>query len=317
MSIIASIQVYNFHLIISYLSEGIRIVPFVDNRQRYFNSKAKYLPRIESGVSFMEMVGKRHILFGTQNSTLTGFNLLDEFKDSNKSKVEFPFHDISQIAIDKKQGDLFAFSDNKGFLEIDISSNFNPNTVKELPSKFLDQVHNPIISNIETLAYDLLISVRNFGIASIPLKDSNPSIIKLSKEVRSTDPQDAKKIIYDDLIAIADCVEGLLLYNYKSKKFDKRIMLPNNDFPQQIEIIYSEIIIKGSRGLYQYSLKDQELSVLREGKIGAIATYYDYIFFTSKGNVFVIAINNSFKQHNFRLNRQNLDFDFEKIYTKM
>lgn len=311
MSIISSICVYNFHLIISYLRGGVRIVPFKDNRNLFYASKARYLDILENGSGLLEMQGNKHILFGTQNGDLKGYNLSRKNESQQFSIIELPIHDISQITIDYQQKDLFAYSENNGFLEINISSQLYPQIKNEIIPEFQKKIINPVISNMEALDNGLLISVRNYGVASVAIKTGKSN----KNDIRLEDPQDARRVHHSDIIAIAD-IEGLVLYDMKQEKTNRKINLPNNDFPQQLEVAYGSIIIKGAYGLYIYSLKNNKLITLVEGKIGAITTYYDYVFFTQKGKVFSLTLNNTFEQHGFQLNTKNLDFEFEKITSK-
>ena len=99
-------------------------------------------------------------------------------------------------------------------------------------------------------------------------------------EIRTSDPQDAKKITNRNYLVIADSEEGIIIFDIQQNQNFKKIKLPNNDFPQQIEMSFGVVIIKGIQGLYAYHIQSNKLEILRQGKIGTFAVYYDYIFFT-------------------------------------
>lgn len=323
MRIITSIYVYNSHLIISYLKEGIKIIPFSDNRKgsSFYKSKTKYVSEIIEANSLIELQGNKHILFGTQNCTLTSYDLINgEAKSVYRDDLEFYSEDISQLAVNyrSQKHNLFTFSEQEGFSEIDISSRAHLKFTKKYTPKFLEQISYPVISNMVPYSDYLLISVRNFGIAPVSLftNDNEVTDYYLKEAVETEDAQDAKKMPRSYIIAIADSEAGLILYDFKNNEVFRTVKLPNHDFPQQIEIIYSDIIIKGSQGIYSYSLKSNKLSVLREGKIGALTTYYDYIFFSNKGKVFLITPDNVSKQRDFNLETEGIDLEFKTIQRK-
>jgi hypothetical protein len=311
MSIIASIYVYNFHIIISYLGGGVRIVPFKDNRDKYRHSKAIYSEEISHNTALMELQAKRHILFGTENSKLTSYDLrFPSVPIFQKSKiVGIPLTEMSQLSINYQSNNLYALSEGKGIFEINISNPQNTKINSKIIPKVFEMFSDPVVSNMEASFDDLLLSIRNYGVCNINISTTKHYE---RKEIRTEDPQDVKKVARYNIIAVADSEDGLLLFNFTQNKPMKQIKLPNNDFPQQIELVGSVIVLKGAQGLYAYHFNQSECVVLREGKIGALASYYDYIFFSSKGKLFSLLLNNSFERHGFLINHNKIDLELLK-----
>ncbi|MDI1234444.1 MAG: hypothetical protein PSX81_09190 [bacterium] len=308
MKIVASIYAYNFHLIVSYLNDGIRIIPFKDNRSKFFNSKAEYSFDIPNIYALTELQAKSHILYGTSEQKLTSFNLATESKFSFQTinEHQIPITDVSQLSINYKQNNLFALSENKGIFQIDISNSHNPKIDKKIIPEAFEKLGQPVVSNIESTDNNLFIAIRNFGVTNIVI---DKQIHKERKELRSEDPQDVKRLSYHNIIVVADSQDGLILYDFDNSKLIKKIQLPNSDFPQQIETTSAAIIIKGISGLYAYYLTNNRLITLREGKIGALTLYYDYIFFTSKGKLFSMTINDSFDKHGFTYDKDRIELE--------
>lgn len=311
MKIIASIYAYNYHLIVSYLNEGIQIVPFKDNRSKYYNSKVEYPFEIKNINALTELQANKHILYGSNESKLTSFNLLNSksFETPYLSQSQIPLDNISQLAINYKQLNLFALSDTKGIFQIDISHPRHQEIIRNFVPSAFEKIGNPAVSNIESSKDNLLIAIRNFGVVNISIDKQRHHE---RKELRSEDPQDVKRLGYHNLIVVADSEEGLILYDFQNSRQLKKIKLPNNDFPQQIETTSAAIIIKGAFGLYAYYFTHDRLLVLSEGKLGALTIYYDYIFFSSKGKLFSLTINDSFERHGFNYDKQKLDMELIK-----
>ena len=311
MKIIASIYIYNFHIFISYLDDGINIIPFKDNRSLFFNSKAKYLDEIPNINSLTELQAKSHILFGTSESELVGYDLISENIDNyfnNDRKIVID--DVTQLSIYYQQNTLYAFAEEKGIFQFDISKPRFPQMCNKFVPRVFEKIGQPVVSNIESGENSLLIAIRNFGVSNITLEKGNYSH---EIELRSEDPQDVKRFFNHKLLAVADSQEGLLLYDFSSNNLIKKIKLPNGDFPQQLEIINTTIIIKGTLGLYAYHPSHDKFMVLRDGKIGAMAVYYDYIFFTSKGKIFTLSLTDSFVRHGFTFDSQKFELELLKL----
>jgi hypothetical protein len=219
--------------------------------------------------------------------------------------------DISQLTINYNQDNLYALSESKGIVQLDISHSRYQEVMSNYTPSILEREGSFTVSNIESSFNYLLIAVRNFGVINTIIDNGD---YLNEKELRSEDPQDVKYLKHQNLIVVADSEEGIIVYESGSVKPIKKVKLPNNDFPQQIEVSGGIIIIKGTVGLYAYYVSNGALLVLRDGKVGALAVYYDYVFFTSKGKVYSLTLGNSFENHGFSYDKR--EFDLELIRNK-
>lgn len=308
MKIITSIYIYNFHLFVSTLKDGLMIMPFGDNRKRFYNSNISYSRVIESEKTISELQGINHVLYGSKDNKLTAIDLVSHHKSKyfDQSNQISQLNDITQISLDSIERSLYALSDNKGIFKINTNNFFKENIEQSFIPKIFDKIGNPVIANIEAKNRNIFLAIRNYGVSVL---DSQNSIILERKEIRTSDPQDVKRIGNLNYLAIADSEDGIIIYDLEKNEFYKKIKLPNNDFPQQIEIVFGVVIIKGTFGLYAYHIKMNKLEVLREGKIGTFAVYYDYIFFSNKGKIFALTLNNGFERHKFTISRDIFDVE--------
>lgn len=319
MKIIVSLYAYNFHLFVSYLKGGLEILPFRDNRIKIFKREIDYKVEIPIDNSLTELQAENDVLYGSSESKLKVFDLGEksEFINFNNNSSEFydTPNDILQITLSRIKHNLFALSESKGIVQMIMSNKSyfqesNPskiyNKVRKnfIPSTF-DKIGNPTVSNMEINDNNLLISLRNHGVENIFI---SKGIFSELSSIRSSDPQDVKNINSLNMIVIADSKDGLVFYDNKYYQRIKKIKLPENDFPQQIEVSFSTVIVKGTKALYKYDYIENKFEVISEGKTGALTSYYDYIFFTKKGNLFLSSINK-------KSERNNLNYDKEKIST--
>lgn len=309
MKIVTSLYVYNFHLIISYLNGGVRFIPFKDNRSRFYNSKVEYPFEIKAFGALTELHANRHVLYGNKDSKLVSIDLLkaDDSELSIGLRKQIIIDDISQIAINYKQHNLYAFSDERGIVQVDISHAKYQEVLSSFIPLSFDKIGNPSISNIESDLDYLLVAIRDYGVLNI---SASKHQLYQNSELRSEDPQDVKRLSAYNLMVVADSEEGVILYDFKNGERIKAIKLPDNDFPQQVEVTTHVIIIKGLLGLYAYYFSSSKLVLIRSGKVGALAIYYDYIFFSSKGKLYSLTLNSSFDKHGF-------DYDREKVSLEL
>jgi hypothetical protein len=286
MEIITSLHIYNFHIIVSYLGSGIKIIPFSDFRYSNYQSKYNktYINEINEKLSLNELSAKKHFLFGTSESKIYDYNLLN-YKKGDHKKLFLPDILSSQLSIDPQYDDLYALSETSGIYDINISNPNYPQIRNTFIPKLFEKLGDPVVSNMITKSKTILLSIRGYGIAS--LRKTDDKIIE-QFEYRSDDPQDVNYFSQHKIIVIADSINGIEFYDHNKNKTIS-FKLPNNDFPQQIEVFYNYLLIKGKFGLYLYNYVNKSFKNIYEGKVGILATYYDYIFFTSKGklNLFI------------------------------
>ena len=303
MKIITAIYAYRFHIVISYLNHGIAIVPFRDKRDK-FHGSVKFKDEFEFPAELIELNAKRNTLFGTSNNSLYSVDLTTNYNSKIEKTISSELFDkkISQLSIDYDLNNLFAYSSNEGIFQLNINNPNEPKLVKTIVPKEFEKIGDPIITNMVTSNSNILISIRNYGTAHLSNQNND---FKDKKTLRSTDPQDVNFISGPNIITIADREEGVLLFHENSTKPFEKIKLPNNDFPQQIGKIHQNIVIKGKYGLYLYNIYHSHLSVIREGKIGTFATFYEYLFFSSSGKIYVQNLNNHFDNNFIDFNEKN------------
>lgn len=313
MKIITSLHIYNFHIIISYLGSGIKIIPFSGLRNRNYQSKfyKEYINEIEGKLSLNELSAKKHFLFGTCESKIYDYNLLS-YKKGDHTKTYLQDVLSNQLSIDPQFDDLYALSENSGIYDINISNPNKPQIRDTFIPKLFEKLGDPVVSNMITKSKIILLSIRGYGIAR--LKKTDNKIIE-QFEYRSEDPQDVNYLPQYDIIVVADSINGIEFFDQNKNKTIS-FKLPNDDFPQQIEVFYNYVLIKGKFGLYLYNYINKSLKNIYEGKVGILATYYDYIFFTSKGKLNIFMPYTSKDNLSFRLNNYNQIELETKTYNK-
>ena len=75
MKIITSINIYNFHLVISYLGKGIDIIPFEDLRSNFRKISGNYIAKIDTETTITEITPFSHHLIGIENFKVKNFSL--------------------------------------------------------------------------------------------------------------------------------------------------------------------------------------------------------------------------------------------------
>ncbi len=127
----------------------------------------------------------------------------------------------------------------------------------------------------------ILLSIRGFGVSKIE---------KTSKEetYRSEDAQDVLFYKKEQIIIVADGIEGLVIFKCREKKPEIKLPLPNYDIPQEIKHFYNHVLIKGKNGLYLLNLNTNKFRVIMEGGVGAFTQYYNYIFYSSNSQIHLL-----------------------------
>lgn len=298
--IIISLEVYNFHLFISYLGEGIDIIRF-DNFQSAFHKvdmkNLNYIEEINSGFSsYTEVNFNKNKLFAIENSKVFSQNLFDELD----KKILLLEDDFEQIYIDKEQHRIDLLT-SKNFIK---SLNTQSLNEKRVQSNFSSIDEDMTVSNMKSVNKNVYLAIRGFGAKRI--NSNNESII-----FRTEDAQDIEILKKNEIIAIADAFEGVILYNLNGDSKPLRKIKFDSDIIQEIKVFQNNFILKGKNGLYLYDyIYDKKIQIF-EGSIGAFTSYYDMIFFTHKNKVNMISKDkSSIKQ--FRLMKEKIDIDINQ-----
>jgi hypothetical protein len=286
MAIISSIHVYNFHLIISYLGKGIRIIKFEDFRNKFRPIKVEYPHEIETVSSLSEITTFGHQLFGIQDSKVKSLSLSQPSLITETN--EFDKINTNQISLDYDNRDLYLLSEDEGIIELDIRKPLQPSKIKSIFPKSYEKREDFAVANMVSYNREILLAYRGFGASQIrnySEQSSNEFIY------RTEDAQDVRHLFKNNVILVADGIEGLVVFKTDKKKAIKKVKLYDSDFPQELTIFNNNILIKGKSGLYFYDLSRGILQKIWEGSVGAFTTYYDYIFFSSNGKINLLCEN--------------------------
>jgi hypothetical protein len=296
MNIITGIHAYNFHLFISYLGKGIEIIRFDDMRDRFRFVRKEYKKNLDISSSLQEIITYSNQLFGVLDSTVNSYSL-PQSKPQSHLPI-FPGMKTSQISLDYLFSEMYLLSDDQGISEIDIKNTSNPKINKKIIPKTFEKIGDPSVSNMISENRYIVLSYRGYG-ASLIL--NAPSGVLDEQVFRTEDAQDVRYSEKLDLIVVADAFDGLVFFQSKKESANKKIKLPSNDFPQEIRLFLGNILVKGKYGLYLYNLRESALKKIWDGPIGAITTYYNYIFFTSKSQInLLIESENAISQFRFQ-----------------
>lgn len=278
--IITSIFIYNYKLFVAYLDRTIKII----NLKGY-----KYpVEEIQCPDIIIEMQARKHILFATTPSEIFVYDL------NKGSNIKFCLKErfnCDQIKIDQKNRMLFVFSKDRKIMAFNIENPQEPKFQSDLTiGEYFDESDNFNITDIDVHQGKLFFAIRNRGILTSDYYHnkstfSEPKIIGEINGVRLSDPQSVKYSESDNYLYIADAEKGLIVVDVSP--ITSRIVfhkkLPDNDFPQTIKIFYTNSIIKGKRKLYYFESRIKKLSTILDYKIGTFYTYYERLFFSTKG----------------------------------
>lgn len=279
MKIITSIHVYNFHLIVSYLGQGVQIIKFDDLRNKFKQVKKEYLKEVSEKQPLLELTTFDNQLFGIYDFKVKSFSLNQPFQQSDYSSF---WREFKSTQLSRDNDNLFLLSEESGIQEVNIQNPIKPYKLKNIVPKTFEKLGNPTVSNMISKGNSIYLSYRGYGASKI---DNYSAKAANETEYRSEDAQDVNYLHKQDLIVIADGIDGLLFFNPKETKPLSKIKLDMEDFPQQINLYEGNILIKGKNGLYIYYVQNRRLRKIWDGTIGVLTTYYNYIFFSSKGQI--------------------------------
>lgn len=309
MKIITSIHVANFNLLISYLKEGVRIIPFNDLRYNFNRLRTKYTDNYIFEKPLEELTTYRNQLFGINNSIVFQIQMNPLNTDSSEKKYHSDFK-ASQLALDYDYNDLYLFNDDFGIQELNIFRPNFPEKIKEIIPNSFEKIGNPVISNMYTKNRRIYLSLRGFGASTI----NNYSRESFNETIyRTEDAQDVYLLNNGSTLVVADGLEGLIFFEQNNPNPSRKVRLFNGDFPQQIKNYFGNILIKGKNGLYIYYPNTNKLRQIWEGSVGVMTSYYTYIFFSSKGQLNLISDSEDTISH-FQLNNKDIvDIKLNKL----
>jgi hypothetical protein len=297
MKIITSINIYNFHLVISYLgNEGIEIIPFKDVRANFKRLSSNYIKSIGAKSTITEITPVHHNIIGLENSNLKSFYLKDSSSISENNIRG------SQISFDYGSHFIYLLNDENEVQELSLTSSNDLFTKEKIKSKSLEKFESPSVSNMRNYGSDIFLSIRGFGVTHLNKKMEEFSF-------RTDDAQDLVLLKNQGCLVVAD-YNGLLFFELNKKKYIKHLKLLNDDFPQEVKLFNNKILAKGKNGLYIVDPYNYEIKVIWNEKVGAFNSYYDMIFF-STNNVLHMISNSENTIEYFKRNN-NIDIETKK-----
>lgn len=297
--IIISLEVYNFHLFIHYLGDGIDVIKF-DNFQSEFHrinvANLSYISKISSESNITEVNFYNNNLLALSDNKLLHLNLSNDFD----KKIMFIDEEFDQLFFNKSNYriDLLNINNKINF--------FNPYSTSGLKSlnKDIDIDNNQTVTNMKSAFDNIYLSIRGYGVKEINMTNLN--------SFRTEDAQDLEILDKNKVIVIADAFEGFILFELADNTKPVKKIRFENEIIQEVRLYQKMLLIKGKNGLYLYDyLYDKKFKIF-EGSVGAFTSYYDMIFFTSHNKIHMISKeNNSIKT--FKLFKDQIEIQFNKI----
>lgn len=276
MKIITSINIYNFHLVISYLGgDGIEIIPINDVRANFRKLSSNYIKSIKAKSTITEITLVHHNIVGLENSKLKNFYLKDSLSISEKDIFG------SQISFDFGSDLIYLLNDQNEVQELSLTPSNEIFAKDKIKSHSLDKNDSLAISNMRNYGSDVYLSIRGFGVTHLN-KQREEFIF------RTDDAQDIVFLKTQQRIVVAD-YKGLLFFELYNKNYIKFLKLPNDDFPQEIKVFSNKILVKGKFGLYIVDPDSYKIKTIWNEKVGVFNTYYDMIFFSTRNILHMIS----------------------------
>jgi len=168
MKIIVSLYVYQFHLFVSYLNDGLEIIPFADQRS-HLNSNRNFLKKITAKSSFLELQGINNTIYTSKDDSLLSIDLRNGAQGLivGENLQESP--NISQLSIDYEFKNLYALSEKDGIYRLNVRNNHQNFEEKFIP-KIFDTIGNPVVSNLIARNQNIFMALRNYGLSVISLE---------------------------------------------------------------------------------------------------------------------------------------------------
>lgn len=275
--IITSLNVYNFHLIITYLNEGVEIYKFPGFINKYHSLKSIYKHKINFESTLNEITTFKHFIVGISDYKIKYFPLefeglhpilFTELENKTEALQLSYNHDLNNLLVYRSENIIEEFNTNTNYV------------VNELKITSIKPNQDVYVSNMIGLKNNIYISFRGFGGCEIIER-------KEEKIYRSEDAQDIIYLERTNCVAIADGIEGLIIFDKKNlDRVDKHSF--SGDIAQELKLYKKNILIKGKQGLYIYNFNTNKVIPIWTGSTGAFTTYYDLIFFAHKNKVHLI-----------------------------
>lgn len=290
--IITSLYAYNYNLFIAYFNKTLKIQNIPQLRTPFFASRSNYESIINVDDFIVDMQAKGNILYASTPNKLISYDLLNQSDNSNNEVFSKNVPDCSLLKIDYKENILFLVSNQKGIIALNIKNPKKPKFISNFIPTPLSNFSDLSISDIDVYNKKIFLTIRKFGITRIDYEGGghNFEILKEIDKIKLIDPQVTKYSEKFKRLYIGDADKGFIVYDINRNKIVFNEKLPNNDFPQDIIKYYSNIVIRGKKGLYYFKNNQKRIFSIFNKKIGAITSYYNQIFFVEKGDSKILVL---------------------------
>lgn len=300
MKIITSINIYNSHLFISYLDGGIDIVKFDNIHTRFHRQTPKeqlYIENIENNNYLTDISFYNNNLVGIENSKILNINLLDDKTNRDYISSE---KEIYQLSLNEESKRLEVLTTDNSIDSI----SFGTSSINKarIINRNLKTKKKHSVSNMKSFKNNVFLAIRGYGASSLSPNGE--------RVYRTEDAQDVDFLEKNQIIAVADGFEGIVLFEPSDTKPLKKIKIPE-DICHEIKLFQRKFIIKGKNGIYTYCLNDNKLERIWTGSIGAFTTYYDMIFFSSKNKIHMLSPYSESIKH-FKLLKDSIEITINK-----
>lgn len=292
-SLICSLYTYNYSLFTAYLDGSVKVFPLPKLYPKRYENLKPYNLNIpgDSERSIIEMQAYKHVLFASTSEYLYSFDLKKGNENHTIFQKEIPY--CTQIKIDYKKKFLFAVSDERGLVTIDISNPHNPKFKTDIYSDFKRKNYSIVDMDVDNGI--IFLAVRNYGILRIDYSDSTlrkPKVYREIEKIYLEDPQDVKYSPINKHIYICDANKGLITLD-TSKGEAKEYSLNNDDIPRKVIIHYNDAIIQGKKGLYYFNFGYKTMSKIFDYKIGTMTKYYNQLVYCKNNSLNLIILEKS------------------------
>ncbi|PGP49038.1 hypothetical protein CN993_00785 [Bacillus thuringiensis] len=292
---VSTLLVYNASIFTAYTNGRITSVPLPTNWFKPSVKSSSYsFDIISDEKDINDMIGYKGSLFVTTSNQLQCFNIKKSPVEKNQYYTK-NIVDCTHMRINYRNNLAFAISEERGIVVLNVSNPLNPRYIGDIDVNLFYQ-EDCIITGIDIHENTIFLALRNKGILRLDYYQNEiqePKIYRSFEKISLKDPQDVKFNKKNSNLYIADADEGLIILSTMDNKIIHCCRLPNDDFPRKLIIHNNNCIVQGSKGLYLYNTREKDLEIILNFKIGAIAKYYNKIFFYKNKKLNLLVFGNS------------------------
>ncbi|TQR14727.1 hypothetical protein [Psychrobacillus soli] len=306
---VSTMLVYNSTVFTAYTNGEIQATPLPNNWFKPYRKDIKtYTFQLQSDEKYInDMLGYKGALYVTTPNQLHCFKLEND-KLIKEEQYLKKIVECTKIKIDYKSKLLFAVSEDRGLVVINISNPFSPKYICDISLDNYFGEGNNVISDMDLCENIIFLALRGKGILRIDYynKEIKDSLwYSTVEKIKLQDPQDVKYNKNNLHLYIADAVEGLIVLNTLDNSIIDTFKLPNDDFPVKLIINGKNCIVQGNNGLYMYQVNERKISTILNYKVGEVIKYFNKIIFYKNRKLNLIVFGNK------------VDNDNEEMFSKV